>query len=54
MDRSNEGLDIAASTLARLGERGIKLGLDIYGPEFDEDLDGHFEAARLKRNQTQN
>ncbi len=54
MDRSNEGLGISASTMARLGEYGIELQLDIYGPEFDEDLEGHFEAAKLKRDEPMN
>jgi Domain of unknown function (DUF4279) len=54
MDRSNEGLGISASTMARLGERSIKLALDIYGPEFDDDLEGHLEAAKLERNKPPN
>ena len=54
MDRSNEGLGISSSTMARLSERGIELKLDIYGPEFNEDLEGHFEAAKLKRNEPMN
>ena len=54
MDRSNEGLGISPSTIERLGARGIKLSLDIYGPEFNEDLEGHLEAAKLKRNQPLN
>jgi ribosomal protein L19 len=48
MERSNEGLSISASTLVRMADRGIELQLDIYGPEFDEDMEGHFEVAKLK------
>ena len=29
---SNEGVDISHQTLLALGERGIRLGVDIYGP----------------------
>ena len=54
MDRSNEGLGITPSTMARLAERGIELELDIYGPEFDDDLEGHFEGAKLKRDEPMN
>jgi hypothetical protein len=32
MDESNEGLDMSPSSLKELGDRGILLGLDIYGP----------------------
>ena len=32
MSGSNEGMEISPSSLKLLGERGIKLGLDIYGP----------------------
>jgi len=32
MEQSNEGGEISAATLMALGERGIALGLDIYGP----------------------
>ena len=32
MTGSNEGATISAMTLRRLGERGIEIGLDIYGP----------------------
>ena len=35
MASSNEGVEISAHTLRALGERGIKLSLDIYGPERD-------------------
>jgi hypothetical protein len=33
MESGNEGLEIAPETLFEMGKRGIKLGLDIYGPE---------------------
>jgi len=32
MQEGNEGVTIAPDTLLALGERGIELGLDIYGP----------------------
>jgi len=32
---SNEGVEISPHTLLALGERGIRLGLDIYGPDTD-------------------
>ena len=32
MERSNEGMALAPSTLAALGGRGIELSLDVYGP----------------------
>jgi hypothetical protein len=32
MERSNEGLRLSARTLQALGERGLELDLDIYGP----------------------
>ena len=32
MNESNEGVEIAAETLSALGSRGIKLGIDLYGP----------------------
>jgi Domain of unknown function (DUF4279) len=35
MGGSNEGVVISPATLLALGERGIELGLDIYGPETD-------------------
>jgi hypothetical protein len=54
MDQSNEGLAISASTLAMLGERGMKLQFDIYGPAFDDELEDHFESAKLKKNQPLN
>ena len=33
MQQGNEGVEISPATLKALGERGIILGLDIYGPE---------------------
>lgn len=33
LERWNRGVVIASKTMAELGARGIKLGLDIYGPE---------------------
>ncbi len=33
MEESNEGVSVAAYTLRLLGERGIELSLDIYGPD---------------------
>ncbi|MCG7932908.1 MAG: DUF4279 domain-containing protein [Candidatus Thiodiazotropha lotti] len=33
MNVSNEGLSISVESLKALGERGIELGLDIYGPD---------------------
>lgn len=35
MGGTNEGVTISAATLRALGERGIALGLDIYGPDTD-------------------
>jgi hypothetical protein len=35
MRESNEGVEISPATLTPLGDRGIVLGLDIYGPESD-------------------
>lgn len=32
MDESNEGVSLSTETLQALGQRGIELGLDIYGP----------------------
>ncbi len=32
MEESNEGVEVSAETLMALGQRGIMLGLDIYGP----------------------
>jgi len=36
MRSSNEGMEITPMSLRLLGERGVKLGLDIYGPDEDE------------------
>jgi len=33
MNKSNEGEDISAETMAALGQRGIALSLDIYAPD---------------------
>ena len=38
MNKSNEGVSIAPSTLTSLGERGIELSLDIYAPDIDDKL----------------
>ncbi len=35
MNEGNEGVDINAQTLRLLGERGIMLSIDIYGPDGD-------------------
>jgi hypothetical protein len=35
MNESNEGVEISARSLAALGERGITIGLDIYGAASD-------------------
>lgn len=35
MGGTNEGVTVSATTLKALGERGIELGLDIYGPDTD-------------------
>ncbi|WP_411825403.1 DUF4279 domain-containing protein [Luteolibacter sp. AS25] len=36
MNCSNEGLDFTAGSLSALGERGIKIALNIYAPSQDE------------------
>lgn len=33
MQESNEGVEISPLTLKNLGERGIMLGIDLYGPD---------------------
>lgn len=38
----NEGVEIAPATLLALGERGIRLGIDLYGP--DRELDDSGES----------
>ena len=35
MAKSNEGIWISAKTLLALGERGIEIGVDLYGPDAD-------------------
>ena len=35
MEVFNEGFEVSSDCLAMLGERGVKLGLDIYGSEKD-------------------
>lgn len=37
MDVFNEGLEVSSDCLAMLGERGVKLALDVYGSEEDPD-----------------
>ena len=38
---ANEGLEVSPATLLALGQRGISLGLDVYGPlDEDKDVDG--------------
>jgi hypothetical protein len=37
MNESNEGVSVSPHTLRLLGERGIELSLDIYGPEEKSD-----------------
>ncbi len=37
LEDSNEGVSVAAHTLRLLGERGIQLSLDIYGPDETND-----------------
>jgi ribosomal protein L19 len=54
MNRSNEGLELSASVLQEMGKRGIELQLDIYGPEFDDDLEGHFAEAKVKQSKPPN
>jgi len=34
MERNNRGMDISPAAMKMLGERGVELSLDIYGPEF--------------------
>jgi len=36
MQKSNEGVELSAESLAALSERGIQLSLDIYSPSIDE------------------
>jgi Domain of unknown function (DUF4279) len=37
LEQANEGTDISPQTLQLLGERGIKLSLDIYAPNGDKE-----------------
>jgi hypothetical protein len=39
MGGNNEGVQISPLTMMALGERGIRLSLDIYGPDRVEDVD---------------
>lgn len=36
LNEENEGLSLSKETIQKLAERGLKLGLDIYGPESHE------------------
>ena len=38
LDQANEGLDLSSASLAALGSRGIKLGLDIYAGPDESDV----------------
>jgi hypothetical protein len=48
MGGSNEGASISPKTLTALGERGIELAVDIYGPDTDAYP---VPAAARRRNQ---
>ena len=37
MECSNEGMELSPESLLALGSRGIKIGLDIYGPTGDDE-----------------
>lgn len=39
----NEGVEISPATLLALGERGILLGIDLYGPDRESDDSGESE-----------
>ncbi|WP_296889055.1 DUF4279 domain-containing protein [Thiobacillus sp.] len=39
MEGSNEGVSISTATMRALGERGIELSLDIYGPDSKSELE---------------
>ncbi len=43
MDGWNEGVEISPATLLALGERGILLGIDLYGPDRESDDSGESE-----------
>ncbi|MDJ0922839.1 MAG: DUF4279 domain-containing protein [Henriciella sp.] len=47
MDEGNEGLAISPGTLKLLGERGIALALDIYGPSCGS-VDTKYDAAEVR------
>ncbi len=49
MGSSNQGLQLSRSTLKMLVERGIELQFDIYGPDFEVDLEGHLSAGKPKK-----
>jgi len=34
---SNEGIEISAENISALGQRGVSIGLDVYGQRPDED-----------------
>jgi hypothetical protein len=47
MRESNEGVEISTKSLVSLGERGIKLGLDVYSPSTEElQAQGDFWSVR--------
>ena len=50
LNRTNEGCNISPKTLLELGKRGIELSLDIYAPDFDQDLDERMNVARQAKN----
>ena len=37
MECSNEGMELSPESLLALGSRGIKIGLDIYGPSCEDE-----------------
>lgn len=51
MEVFNEGLEVSSDCLAMLGERGVKLGLDIYGSDADPErlLAGTIAAIEASR-----
>jgi hypothetical protein len=54
MEVFNEGFEVSCECLAMLGERGVKLGLDIYGSEKDPDglLKGTIAVIEASRSST--
>jgi hypothetical protein len=52
LDGINQGLELPPQILLELGRRGIDLQLDIYGAEFDDELEGHFARAKAKRDRS--